>query len=178
MSPAKCGRVINRTKQSHDGARLRTLAVAGALAAGWLGVYVSSRRGTRTERRLRRSITPPNRMVKAAAHVASLPGYPLAYIPAAFLIRRELRRKGALAADAITKSAFATWVAHHALKYVLWRDGDRSVPKFSVVLALPALVGASRLVLDEHWPTDVVGGWLTGIAAASFVLWRREGASL
>lgn len=36
-----------------------------------------------------------------------------------------------------------------------------------VVTALALSVGASRVALGWHWTSDVVGGWLTGIAVAS-----------
>jgi undecaprenyl-diphosphatase len=35
-----------------------------------------------------------------------------------------------------------------------------------VGLALPLMVGLSRLVLDVHWPTDVVAGWALGAFVA------------
>lgn len=36
-----------------------------------------------------------------------------------------------------------------------------------VVAAVAASVGASRVALGWHWTSDVVGGWLTGVAVAS-----------
>ena len=37
----------------------------------------------------------------------------------------------------------------------------------TVVVAVSACVGASRVALGWHWSSDVVGGWLTGIAVSS-----------
>lgn len=33
-------------------------------------------------------------------------------------------------------------------------------------LVAPALIGAARIYLDEHWADDVLGGWLAGAAIA------------
>jgi undecaprenyl-diphosphatase len=36
-----------------------------------------------------------------------------------------------------------------------------------VAVGLALITGASRVALGEHWGTDVVGGWLTGVAIAA-----------
>jgi membrane-associated phospholipid phosphatase len=69
------------------------------------------------------------------------------------------------------------------LAYVLWREGfvgRWTALAFAVVV--PILVGVSRLYLNVHWATDVLGGWIVGlmIAALSAALYdhhRRRRAS-
>lgn len=62
------------------------------------------------------------------------------------------------------------------LAYVLWREGFITRGT-AVVLAVlvPLVVGASRLYLNVHWATDVIGGWCAGllIAVLSAVLYDR-----
>jgi len=36
-----------------------------------------------------------------------------------------------------------------------------------IAIALALVTGVSRVLLGWHWPTDVVGGWFTGIAVAA-----------
>lgn len=62
-----------------------------------------------------------------------------------------------------------------SLAYVLTRE--RIIGAWSIALAsvLMLLVGFSRVYLDMHWATDVIGGWSVGIgiAAGSVVLYER-----
>ena len=39
-------------------------------------------------------------------------------------------------------------------------------PAAAIGVGIPALMGASRVALDWHWATDVIGGWLLGGAVA------------
>lgn len=48
--------------------------------------------------------------------------------------------------------------------YVLWRE-DLLARDLAILLGvvLPLLIGISRVYLDVHWATDVLGGWAVGI---------------
>ncbi len=61
----------------------------------------------------------------------------------------------------------ATAIAFTTAYLCLRRNVARPGPVIATAVAAPALIGASRVVLARHWPTDVVGGWLTGTAVAA-----------
>ncbi|MEP6989904.1 MAG: phosphatase PAP2 family protein [bacterium] len=64
------------------------------------------------------------------------------------------------------------------LAYVFWREGLlRGRPAVIVAIGIPLLVGVSRLYLDAHWATDILGGWSAGvcIAAVSAALYNSTG---
>jgi membrane-associated phospholipid phosphatase len=64
------------------------------------------------------------------------------------------------------------------LAYVFWREGfvGRTTAILVAVL-VPFVAGLSRVYLDVHWATDVLGGWCLGllIAGLSVVLYDRYG---
>jgi undecaprenyl-diphosphatase len=65
-------------------------------------------------------------------------------------------------AHATTSAAVCGTVA-----YVLWREqfiGPRTAIALAVVV--PVLVGSSRIYLNVHWTTDVLGGWCAGVLIA------------
>ncbi|MDB4887804.1 MAG: phosphoesterase PA-phosphatase related protein [Gemmatimonadetes bacterium] len=64
-------------------------------------------------------------------------------------------------------SADATAVVVTAA-YILVREGILPAPvAVTVALVLALATGISRVALGWHWGTDVLGGWLTGIAVAA-----------
>jgi undecaprenyl-diphosphatase len=66
-------------------------------------------------------------------------------------------------AHATSSSAICCTIA-----YVLWREhlvNDAVALLFG--LLLPILVGLSRIYLDGHWTTDVLGGWSAGVLVAA-----------
>ena len=54
------------------------------------------------------------------------------------------------------------------LALVIWRTDLPRTLRLTVAVVvgvlLPILIGLSRIALDVHHPTDVLGGWLAGIA--------------
>ena len=53
------------------------------------------------------------------------------------------------------------------LALVIWRSGLPHALRLTaavVGVTLPILVGLSRIALDVHYPSDVLGGWLAGVA--------------
>jgi undecaprenyl-diphosphatase len=54
-----------------------------------------------------------------------------------------------------------------AAAYVLQREGIISTRRAAAIAAgASALMGAYRVIADDHWATDVIGGWLLGGAIA------------
>lgn len=62
------------------------------------------------------------------------------------------------------------------LAYVLWREGLLSRDEAVVMAtAAPLVIGTSRVYLDVHWTTDVLGGWSLGalVTALSATVYER-----
>ena len=61
----------------------------------------------------------------------------------------------------------ASTAVYCTLAYVLWREGLLPAPvSLAVAIVMPLLIGVSRVYLDVHWATDVMGGWIAGILIA------------
>lgn len=57
------------------------------------------------------------------------------------------------------------------LAYVYWREGIIGRPMaLALAVGIPVLVGISRVYLDVHWATDVLGGWFGGCLVAALCL--------
>ncbi|HEY2026370.1 MAG TPA: phosphatase PAP2 family protein [Gemmatimonadaceae bacterium] len=63
------------------------------------------------------------------------------------------------------------------LAYVYWREGliGRRTA-IAIAIVAPLLIGLSRVYLNVHWATDVLGGWSAGllIAVLSSLLYDRQ----
>jgi undecaprenyl-diphosphatase len=58
----------------------------------------------------------------------------------------------------------ASTAVYCTLAYVLWREKILPGPiSLAIAIVAPLLIGASRLYLDVHWATDVIGGWVAGL---------------
>ena len=54
------------------------------------------------------------------------------------------------------------------IAYVLHREGLISTREaMAIGLGAPALMGAYRVIADDHWATDVVAGWILGSVVAA-----------
>lgn len=97
-----------------------------------------------------------------AAHHALKPLFRRRRPPRAFLLERNTEPSFP-SGHTTSSTAIALTTA-----YVLLRE--RLAPATAVVpaaLLVPAVVGASRVYLDEHWATDVAAGWSAGVAVSA-----------
>ncbi|HVX38704.1 MAG TPA: phosphatase PAP2 family protein [Gemmatimonadaceae bacterium] len=84
--------------------------------------------------------------------------------------RRQRPRRGARIRTDSYPSGHTTGVTALALTTaaVLRRERMLSTREALVLAAAPSIVmGAYRVIADDHWTTDVIGGWLLGGAVAA-----------
>jgi membrane-associated phospholipid phosphatase len=88
------------------------------------------------------------------------------------LVFKRSRPLGALM-HGKTESSFpsghtaVTTATSFTIAYALKTRGVRSAYVVPTAILLSGCVGLSRILLDEHWATDVIGGWCVGIGIAS-----------
>jgi undecaprenyl-diphosphatase len=64
---------------------------------------------------------------------------------------------------------FGSTAVSVVIGYVLARERGARRLGWAIALTVPIAVGISRLYLDMHWASDVIGGWLVGGAYAAAV---------
>lgn len=121
------------------------------------------------------------RGLSIAGAVVMSPAVALAIFLTAKRIYRRKRPDGGARLHELTyafpsgHSAASTAVFATA-SYVLWREGMLPRGAAEAIAGLGSLlVGASRVYLDVHWTTDVLGGWAVGglVAAMSAAVYER-----
>jgi len=114
------------------------------------------------------------RSLPIAGAVVMSPAIALALFLAVKRIYRRKRPAGGARLHELTYAfpsghATASAAILGTTSYVLWRE--EMIPRgAAIALATigPLLVGASRVYLDVHWSTDVLGGWSVGALVAGF----------
>ncbi|CAN5424300.1 hypothetical protein BH09GEM1_BH09GEM1_40310 [soil metagenome] len=86
-------------------------------------------------------------------------------------LKQAYRRKRPHGAERLHQRTYAFPSGHATssatvfgiLAYVLWRERMLSARESLVLATVPTLlIGGSRVYLDVHWSTDVIGGWSLG----------------
>jgi len=116
------------------------------------------------------------RGVRIAAAAVATPLVALAVIGVLKVAFHRMRPPGAFLDPGLADALHYSFPSGHStgstaialtLAYGLVRE--RIAPRWSLALAplFAVLVGPSRIDLDVHWATDVIGGWAVGLALAS-----------
>jgi membrane-associated phospholipid phosphatase len=116
----------------------------------------------------------------AAAMVMS-PAVALAIFSGVKRIYRRKRPEGGARLHELTYAfpsghSAASAAVFGTASYILWREGMLPCGVAEAVSGVGTLlVGASRIYLDVHWTTDVLGGWAVGglVAAMSAGVYER-----
>ena len=116
-----------------------------------------------------------------AGAVVMSPAISLAIFLAVKRIYRRKRPDGGARLHELTYAfpsghAAASAAVFGTASYVLWREGMLSRGAAEALAGTGTLlVGASRVYLDVHWTTDVLGGWAVGslVAALSAAVYER-----
>lgn len=114
------------------------------------------------------------RSLPIAGAVVMSPAIALAIFLAVKRIYRRKRPAGGARLHELTYAfpsghATASAAIFGTTGYVLWREA--MIPRDAAIALStigPLLVGASRVYLDVHWSTDVIGGWSVGGLVAAF----------
>lgn len=68
-----------------------------------------------------------------------------------------------------------TVLAYGLLAYILCRKFSNAYARIAIVAGTIILafgVGLSRIYLGDHYPTDVLAGWVVGAAGLAVILWK------
>ena len=121
------------------------------------------------------------RNLPIAAAVVMAPAVASALFMAVKQMYRRARPAGGAPMHEVTYSfpsghAATSAAVFGALGHVLWREEMLSRPEALALAAVaPLVIGSSRVYLDVHWATDVLGGWSVGalVAALSGAVYER-----